>query len=73
VIGFIRVSDIPVLIIAAIIGVPLTVAGLFALLYLFPQMPENLFVLLAFCLVAVSYFSASYISRGLKKRSQMRR
>jgi hypothetical protein len=68
-IGFIRVSDIPVLIIGAIIGVPLTVGGLFGLLYLFPQMPEELFVFLAFCLVGSSCFLAWYILRELKKRS----
>lgn len=67
-IGFIRSSDVPVLIIGVLIAVPLSVIGCFALLEFFPRLPENVFVVLALGLVAISYVLAIRIWAWRQKR-----
>jgi hypothetical protein len=53
-IGFIRRSDLPVLFIGIIIAVPVSIAGMFALLRFFPGTSENLALLIWVCLMGLS-------------------
>lgn len=67
-IGFIRKADLPILVIGVIIGIPITVGGMFALLHFFPEASENVAVCVGICLVGISYLSANYIWRAINKR-----
>jgi hypothetical protein len=67
-IGFIRRSDLPVLIIGIVIAVPVNIASMFTLLRLFPRTPDYLAGLIAFCLLAVCYAVARYTWKWLEKR-----
>jgi hypothetical protein len=68
VIGFIRRSDLPVLVIGIIIAISLSVAGIFALLKFFPGTPENLALFIWICLMGISYAAALYIRKWIEKK-----
>jgi hypothetical protein len=67
-IGFIRRSDIPAAVIGWIISVPLIILTGFGFIHFFPNMSSNVFAIIAFCIVALSYASGIYITKWMRKR-----
>jgi hypothetical protein len=67
-IGFIRRSDMPVLVRGIIIAIPLSVGGMIALLKFFPGTSENLALFIWICLIGVSYGAACCIRKWMEKR-----
>jgi ABC-type sugar transport system permease subunit len=67
-IGFIRRSDLSVLLIGLFIAIPLSLGGMIALLTLFPRTSENVALVIWICLMVISYVAASKIWKWMEKR-----